>query len=348
MRGRGLGRRVWENRGSRGRTRPGCPFFLACGGCQYQHADYRYQTEQKRSILRETLARIGKLTPPDDIDIIAGPDWGYRNRVQLHLAGSQIGYLEAQSHKLVGITNCPIASPRLNEAIGALREMMRKPRFPRFIRSLELFTKEDGVQLNILEKDQGIARSFFEWCAEAIPGYATGALHYDGYRVSYGSFFQVNRFLIRQLVEAALETAATGETALDLYAGVGLFSRPLAERFAPVTAVESGTSAVHDLEVNTDGKVRAVRESVDQYLAGVTTTPDFVLADPPRAGLGKAVVEHLLRLRPQRLTLVACDPTTLARDLAALLGGGYSLRKMVLVDLFPQTFHIETVAHLQL
>ena len=226
--------------------------------------------------------------------------------------------------------------------------MLRKPRFPRFLRSLELFTNEDGVQLNILEKDQGIARSFFEWCAEAIPGYSSGALQYGDFRVSYGSFFQVNRFLIEQLVETALEAAGTGETALDLYAGVGLFSRPLTERFATVTAVESGTSAVHDLEVNTGGKVRAVRESVDQYLAGVTTAPDFVLADPPRAGLGKSVVEHLLRLRPQRLTLVACDPTTLARDLAALLNGGYSLRKMVLVDLFPQTFHIETVAHLQL
>ena len=100
------------------RARPGCPFFLTCGGCQYQHAEYRYQVEQKRSILRETLQRIGKLTPPEDIGIISGPDWNYRNRVQLHLAGNQIGYLEAQSHTLVGITNCPIASPRLNEAIA--------------------------------------------------------------------------------------------------------------------------------------------------------------------------------------------------------------------------------------
>ncbi len=333
---------------SAGRTKPLCPFFLSCGGCQYQHAGYAYQLEQKRNILCEVLERIGKLTPPGDIAVISGPEWNYRNRSQFHLAEGQIGYLEAQSHKLVGITHCPISSPRLNQALSALREMMRKPRFPRFIRSLELFTNESEVQLNVLDKDQGIARSFFEWCADAIPGYASGALRYGAFRVSYGSFFQVNRFLVDQLVEQAMEQAGNGERALDLYAGVGLFSVPLAQRFTKVTAVESGTSAVYDLQVNAGPALEAVRESAEQYLAGITETPDFVLADPPRAGLDKAVVQHLLRLKPKRLTIVACDPSTLARDLASLLQGGYSLQKMVLVDLFPQTAHIETVVHLQL
>ncbi|MCX6622195.1 MAG: class I SAM-dependent RNA methyltransferase [Acidobacteria bacterium] len=330
------------------RAKPGCPFFLSCGGCQYQHAEYRYQLEQKRVILREVLERIGKLAPPEDIGIVSGPEWNYRNRSQLHLASGQIGYLRAQSHQLVGITHSPISSPKLNEALAALREMLRKPRFPRFIHSLELFTNETDVQLNVLEKDQGVARSFFEWCAGAIPGYVSGALHYGAFRVSYGSFFQVNRFLVDKLVETALDEAGSGETALDLYAGVGLFSVPLAGRFAKVTAVESGISAGHDLQANAGASVEAVREPVEQYLAAVTATPDFVLADPPRAGLDKTVVEHLLRLKPKRLTIVACDPSTLARDLAALIKGGYHLRKMTLVDLFPQTYHIETIAHLQL
>lgn len=330
------------------RVRPPCPFFGICGGCQYQHAGYEYQLDQKRQILGEVLERIGKITPPAGIETISGPEFGYRNRSQFHLAGGQIGYLAAQSHRLVGITHCPISSPRLNEALAALRQMMRKPRFPRFIRSIELFTNENEIQLNVIGKDQGVARSFFDWCAEAIPGYSSGALSYGRFRVSYGSFFQVNRFLVDALADEALSRAGSGEWALDLYAGVGLFTVGLAQRFERVTAVESGTSAVYDLRANAGPAVEAVPETVDRFLARMTETPEFVLADPPRAGLGRAVVEQLLRLRPKRLTVVACDPATLARDLAMLLGGGYAIARMALIDLFPQTAHIETVVHLEL
>lgn len=330
------------------RVAPPCPYFGACGGCQYQHAGYAYQLEQKAIILREVLERIGKITPPGEIDVVSGPEWNYRNRTQFHLAGGQIGYHEAESHRLVNIAHCRICSPRLNEALTAIREMMRKPRFPRFIRSIELFTNETDVQLNVLDKDRGVARSFFEWCAAAIPGYSSGALRYGAFRVSYGSFFQVNRFLVDKLAELALEHAGMGEHALDLYSGVGLFTVPLAGRFARVTAVESGASAVHDLRANVGSAAEVVHQPVERYLAATDAAPDFVLADPPRAGLGKPVVEHLLRLKPKRLTVVACDPATLARDLAALVGRGYGLRRIVMVDLFPETAHIETVAHLEL
>ncbi|MCC7498873.1 MAG: class I SAM-dependent RNA methyltransferase [Bryobacterales bacterium] len=330
------------------RVAPPCPYFGACGGCQYQHAGYAYQLEQKAIILREVLERIGKITPPGEIDVVSGPEWNYRNRTQFHLAGGQIGYHEAESHRLVNIAHCRICSPRLNEALTAIREMMRKPRFPRFIRSIELFTNETDVQLNVLDKDRGVARSFFDWCAAAIPGYSSGALRYGAFRVSYGSFFQVNRFLVDKLAELTLEQAGMGEHALDLYSGVGLFTVPLAGRFARVTAVESGASAVHDLRANAGSAAEVVHQPVERYLAAIDAAPDFVLADPPRAGLGKPVVEHLLRLKPKRLTVVACDPATLARDLAALMGRGYGLRRIVMVDLFPETAHIETVAHLEL
>ena len=127
----------------------------------------------------------------------------------------------------------------------------------------------------------------------------------------------------------------------------------MARRFASVTAVEAGSSAVRDLEftaagavANAAGALRAEHSRVEDYIARLETTPDFILADPPRAGLGKEVVAHLNRLAPARLTIVSCDPATLARDLAAL--PGYSIDRLTLVDLFPQTYHIETVAHLRL
>jgi 23S rRNA (uracil1939-C5)-methyltransferase len=336
------------------RTEPLCPHFTRCGGCHYQHAAYEFQVAQKLAVLREVLRRVGKLEPPDEIDTLTASPWGYRNRAQFHLVGGAAGYLEAGSNRLCPVERCPICSPKLNEALGVLWKMIRSPRFPRFLRSIELFTNENEVQINVLETDRPVARRFFDWCAESIPGAAAGSLDYAAagqiHRVSRRSFFQVNRFLIEELVARAL-FQAEGETAADLYAGVGLFSLPLARRFRSVAAVESGAIPIRDLEFNAARAAVAVsaeRCTAEAYLERLERPPDFMLADPPRAGLGKTVVRQLLRLRPPRLTILACDPATLARDLGHLTAGGYRLEKMTLVDLFPQTYHIETAAHLRL
>lgn len=329
-----------------------CPYFGRCGGCHYQHAGYDAQLAFKRAILAETLRRVGKIEPPAEIPVFAAEPWHYRNRAQFHIHGNEIGYLEARSNRLCGIEQCPISSPRLNQALATLRTMLRDPRWPRFVRAVEIFTNEDQVQLNVLESDRPVASRFFDWCAEAIAGFVPGALDYAAaghtYRVSGGSFFQVNRFLIDQMAGRALDHAA-GESALDLFAGVGLFSLPLAKRFANVTAVESGSGALRDLRFNAERAgvaVEAHQKSVDAFLADLTVTPDFVLADPPRSGLGKIVVRELVRLQPPSITIVACDPATLARDLAAFLAGGYQLDQLTMVDLFPQTYHIEAIARL--
>jgi len=250
-----------------------------------------------------------------------------------------------------------VASPALNEALAVLREMQRDRRFPDFVRGLELFSNEAEVLLSVVEAQPShrrVARRFFEWAAERIPGAAEVELNYQAagetFRVSRASFFQVNRFLIDALVTCALE-GSSGETAVDLYAGAGLFALPLARRFAQVTAVESFRAAVSDLEFNAERaglNVTTVCASAESYLERLPAAPDLVVADPPRAGLGKSAVTHLLRLKPGRLVLVSCDPATLARDLAQLLAGGYQLEELVLIDLFPQTPHIESVARLRL
>ena len=333
------------------RVAPPCPYFGRCGGCHYQHATYEFQLAAKRAILAEELRRLGRIEPPEEIAVVAAEPWGYRNRAQLHIEAGRVGYREARSHKLCAIDRCPISSPKINEAIGALAGMLRDSRWPRFIRSLEIFTDERQVQLNVLETGRPVARRFFDWCAETIPGLVAGAVDYqDRFRVSRNAFFQVNRFLADKLVETALEGAG-GETALDLYAGVGLFSLALARRFRQVTAVESGAAAAGDLVFNAERaalvNLRAEQGTTEAYLDTLERAPDFVLLDPPRAGLGKAVVQRLIGLRPPRVTIVACDPATLARDLAALLASGYRIEKMTLVDLFPQTYHLETVVRLK-
>ena len=322
-----------------------CPLFTRCGGCHYQHAPYEFQLARKVDILREQLRRVGKIKWEGEIATISGPALGYRNRGQFHLHNGKIGYLAAGSHNLVPVDGeCPISSPRLNQALAEMRERMPDRRFPGFVHSLELFTDETNVQVNILETDKPVAKSFYEWCGSTVAlEYAT---KFGKFRVSPRSFFQVNRFLIEQLVETAIGDASGG-SALDLYAGVGLFSIPLARKFKKVAAVEGGVTAARDLEVNAENAglvLQHLQGRVEEHLARITATPDFVVADPPRAGLGKTVVSHLARLKPARLTIVSCDPATLARDIAGLTD--YKIEKLTLIDLFPQTYHLETVAEL--
>ncbi len=332
---------------------PPCPVFGRCGGCQYQHASYDAQLRLKRDILVETLRRVGKIeVDAGQIAIESAEPFGYRNRAQFHFERGRIGYREMNSRRLVGLDQCPIGSPKINEVLAKLNRMVGDRRWPGFIDSLEVFTDERQVQWNVLESRQPVAKRFFDWLAEEVPGTVSGALEYavneDLFQVSGTSFFQVNRFLLPLLAELAIGEARGG-AAWDLYAGVGLFSLPLARRFEQVTAVEAGRSAA-DLRHNAERakvRVEVAGEQVEVFLAKAKTAPDFALADPPRAGLGKAAAARLAELRPQTLVIVACDPATLARDLAALQPV-YEIERITMVDLFPQTFHLETIVRLRI
>ncbi|HEY6987807.1 MAG TPA: class I SAM-dependent RNA methyltransferase [Bryobacteraceae bacterium] len=334
---------------------PRCEYFADCGGCHLQHAGYEFQLAQKRGILLETLQRIGGIRHEDDVAVISGDPWFYRNRIQLHFERGKSGFHRAGSHEVRPIDRCYIASPLLVEAIAKLQPAATRPEWPRFLRSLELFTNESELQVNVVDSTRPVAARFFDWLKTLLPSFVMGAIEYHvgagNYRISRGSFFQINRFLIEALVdEAVLESA--GEHAIDLYAGVGLFSVPLARRFLRVDAVERGGPGFRDLEWNAAQNgvpnLQAKRTAAEDFLREIEKAPDFILADPPRAGLGKETASQLLRLKPPRLTIVSCDAATLARDLRTLLAGGYTVKRLALIDLFPQTYHFETVAHLTL
>lgn len=327
------------------RAEPACPLFTRCGGCHYQHAPYPFQLEQKVAILREQLQRVGKITFDGEIKVVSGEPLGYRNRVQFHVDQGRIGYIAPGSHKLVPVEgDCPIASPKLNEMLSSLRERIHDPRWPKFLKTVELFTNETDVQINVVDAEKPVARRFYDWMESVVAlDYPTSV---GNFRVSPKSFFQVNRFLIEPLIEAAIG-GKSGEVAIDLYAGAGLFALPLAKQFAQVTGVEAGSAAAHDLRFNAERaevSVEAVYQRVEDFLMNFEGSADFILADPPRAGLGSTVVYELNRIAPQRITIVSCDPATLARDLAAM--PGYRIEALTLVDLFPQTFHMETVVDL--
>jgi 23S rRNA (uracil1939-C5)-methyltransferase len=168
------------------------------------------------------------------------------------------------------------------------------------------------------------------------------------YRVSAGSFFQTNRFLAAKLVELVTKDRS-GRAALDLYAGVGLFTLPMSRNFERITSIEFGQNSFDDLAANAAvPHIQAVHSTTEDYLNAARGRWDFAIVDPPRAGLGERVAKALVNLKIPRVTYVSCDPATLSRDLVTLLAAGYRVEEAHLVDLFPQTYHMESVFHLAL
>lgn len=313
------------------RIAPGCEYFGRCGGCQLQHAAPERQIALKREILLETLERLGGIAWAGPVGLHAAAPWGYRNRIRVRRAPQGgVGYYERESHRVLPVTHCPIAAPALERSLAALAAAPPG----------EYGDGGDDGEIDLATGNDG----------EAEPSSAPLELQVGAhrYRVSPGSFFQVNRFLAAELVEAVVG-GVQGGAALDLFTGVGLFALPLAERFARVEAVESHPAAFADLQSNVARRRNLSVSSLAAlaYLRRRAHGPlDLLVADPPRAGLGAALVAAILAQAPQRIHLVSCDPATLGRDLRGLLAGGYQIAELHLFDLFPQTHHIETVVKL--
>ena len=368
------------------RIEPLCPYFQRCGGCHYQHASYEHQLEIKTAILKENLHRIAKLELDKELKIDPSPAWNYRNRTRLKVQTEPefaLGYYKFNSHELLPVEECPISSLLINRAMAVFWELGRAGEVGNGIEEVEFFANGDDTQLLIeaycapdIRKDTAE-----QWAREvqdtlpdvtgvvmfkarhssaaaqgtsdperiALSGAAelTYKTDHASYRVSAGAFFQVNRHLTDKLVNV-VAVGRSGHTALDLYAGVGLFSAVLSREFAQVIAVESSPTSYADLLYNSPPNVKAVRATVEQYLKNVAgkLQPDLVVVDPPRSGLGENVIQALVTLGAPRITYVSCDPATLSRDLGRLLHSAYRVEEAHLVDLFPQTYHLESVFHL--
>lgn len=363
------------------RSSPPCPYFGKCGGCHYQHIGYEDQLRFKAEILKETLRRVAKLELPVEIQTHSSPPLNYRNRTRFHVRatpGFAIGYFRHGSHELLPIRECPISSPLINHVLAELWRLAEKQGIPSQIEEIELFANDSDdaclIELYIREVAEEMPlRSFAEAVSRTVPetvgiisfrnsrksdgkrdllcgepkmNYAAGG---QAYRVSAGAFFQTNRHLIQQMVELAVNQRK-GKLALDLYSGVGLFTLPLARRFERVIAVESSTISSEDLRASAPANVKVSIQSTEKYLTSTAgkRRPDLVIVDPPRSGLGSVVCRELLKMPAKEFVYVSCDPATLARDLKQLTAGGFNIAAMHLIDLFPQTFHIETCTVLRL
>ncbi|MFZ0634018.1 MAG: 23S rRNA (uracil(1939)-C(5))-methyltransferase RlmD [Candidatus Acidiferrales bacterium] len=356
-----------------------CPHFLACGGCHYQQMGYESQLPYKEQILQETLRRIGKIDWTGPIAVHASPPWQYRNRAQWKVRDTDpplVGYFRAGTTSVVDVESCPVLSPRLFGVLEEAKKLFAAGSLPPTLREVEAFVddRDESLMLTLtlvklapavcarVEKvltDVAGAQSllFQDTNQNRMQLFGSGSLKYRvgdfDYRVSHFSFFQVNRFLAAELASCVAEAAGSGRLALDLYSGVGLFSLPLGRQFERVIAVESNPVAVSDFKANAaaaggaaSGKFDSREADTLDFLRKLRERPQCVVLDPPRAGLGPEGAMRLAKLSPEKIIYVSCDPATLARDLAVLTAEGHAISVVHLFDLFPQTFHIESVVQL--
>jgi 23S rRNA (uracil1939-C5)-methyltransferase len=325
------------------------PLLSRCGA-DFQHLRYDAQLAAKQAMIADSLRRIGGIERAEPIPITPSPAvWEYRARAEWRHdpASRLLGYLESGSHRVVDVPRDPFVVPALADCYQRLREMLDAGSIPDWATELRAAAGDDGISLAPpLEQPE--------------PRLVHTTVAGERYAYDADCFFQVNPFVLDALVSEALRYAPepgsspSTRRAIDLYCGVGLFTLPLARRFAQVIGVEGQARAAEFAIQNLDAaglkNARIETASVERWLEGAYRShgrPAFLLLDPPRTGLPGPGLRALPRLRPARIAYVACDPSTLARDLKALLASGYELVSVAAIDMFPQTHHVEIVAHLR-
>lgn len=343
------------------RIQPKCAHFGICGGCHYQNLSYEKQLEVKTEILRDQLARIGKIENPPVAPMVASPsEWNYRNHVQFHLTeDGKIGFVNARGNSVIPISECHLPETGISALWPELQfdsnmDIERVSLRAGMDEDLMLILDSDSPETPDLEIEADIsAIHLFEEHPVVMAGQDHLFIQVLGrdFRVSAASFFQVNTAMAEKMVEHLLAVlpVSNSDTLLDLYCGVGLFSAFFASRAGTVIGVESSESACQDFVVNLDefDNVELYEGEAEEILpaliAQIGNLRD-ILVDPPRAGLDRHAIDSLLALQPHLLAYVSCDPSTLARDAKRLIEGGYLLKQVMPFDLFPQTYHIESIS----
>ena len=344
------------------RVVPRCAHFGpgGCGGCHFQHIAYEAQLQFKREIVVDQLQRIGGFADPPVLPTLPSPQpWGYRSHATFHVnAEGRLCFVGTDDTSLVPIEECHILRPELLELLTLLD--LDVPELERVRlqvgsdpddRMIVLSTRDDSVPE--LLADLPVSVNFLLSDNEPVnligESHVNYTVHGRTFRVTAGGFFQVNLPVAERLVELVLDRLALqgNEAVLDLYAGVGLFTAFLAERAALVTSVESYPPAVTDADANLADldNVDLIEGNVEDVLPALSELYDAVVLDPPRSGVHVRALDALGELAPQTIVMVSCEPSTLARDAQRLARKGYRLLSVQPVDMFPQTYHVESVAH---
>lgn len=363
------------------RREPPCPFYRECGGCSLMHLDAEAQRDVKREILRESLARNGNVDFRGTIEMRHGPELGYRVRARFHVRltrrGPVVGFRQRRSHRIVDVDECLQLTPSANAVLTVMRQWLaEEPRRAEGMLGFEILepvdtrSSEPGKALVHLRVRRGRSHgtASLERLAERASlsglvisdeeGRRRGGwgspilLHHVAGRdlqASAGGFFQANRFLLEELTRTVVADAVEREArVVDLHCGVGLFTLGLAARAHTAYGVDVSAPSVADARAN------ARRAGFDQLHLRCVAASDFsseggldgaslVVADPPRGGLEKDVIEALCQSPPRELRYVSCDPAAFGRDAGRLTSRGWKLDRLVVFDLFPNTHHFETI-----
>ncbi|MFQ5595387.1 MAG: class I SAM-dependent RNA methyltransferase, partial [Anaerolineae bacterium] len=328
-----------------------CPYFGRCGGCQWQHVDYKTQLAFKTNLVREQLRRRGDFeNPPVRPAIGMEEPWHYRNQARFTIGrDGQLGFNEQFTRRFLPIDECLILHPKINAVLRALQGRCADVKHQVVVRygfhtdELMVFPH---VPVDGLPFETG--QRYFH---ETLLGHR--------FQVFDSSFFQTNTLqaeTLAQLVQEKLALAGD-EVVVDAYCGVGAFGVLLAEQAGHIIGIEESATAIADARENIEGfdnpstssgrRIELIEGKTEAVLPQLEGPIDAVVLDPPRAGCRPVVLEALIKLRPARIVYVSCDPYTLARDLRILVDGGFDLMEVQPVDMFPQTHHIETVTTLQ-
>ena len=335
-----------------------CRHFGSCGGCHYQHLPYEQQLVLKRELIRDQFVSTGRFVNPEVKPVMASPkEWSYRNSLQYHLSpNGKLGFHQNRSNETIEITECHLGYPPTEELRTRL-DIEPAATLKRIL--VRCGSQEDDLLIGFEYAGDALPEFGTELPYSAVVMNATGEVLLAGtpynvfdllgerFIVSAGSFFQVNLEQTVAMVKYLLEKTdiKREDTVFDLYCGVGLFSKFIAPRVKEVIGVELSESACDDYAANLDGNenVALYIGSVEEVMPSMPQKPDVVILDPPRAGLTPGVIDAILQSEARQVVYVSCDPATLARDCRRFVDGGFQLEEIQPFDLFPQTFHVETV-----
>ena len=336
------------------RIEPLCPYYNVCGGCDLMHLSYKDELKYKENKIKDIMNRYAKL---DNVSNIIGCDkeLNYRNKVTFKV-DKKISLSKKESHELVNIDRCLLISDKMNNYITIINKMDLSNISEVIIResindTMIIFMCDEDVNIDTSTLDCNVIKYYKEYVILKGNNYIVDKIGNLSYKISPSSFFQVNKYQVKKLYDLVLDNIkpSKDDKVLDLYCGTGTIGLYVSNYVDEVLGIEINKDAIKDAnynkELNNIHNISFIAGD-SKIIHNINFKPNKIIVDPPRAGLDKKVIDDIIRINPERLIYVSCDPITLARDLN-ILKEKYNINKIIPVDMFPRTYHVETVCVLE-
>ena len=334
---------------SNDRIKPVCPYYNECGGCDLMHISYENELKYKENKIKNIMSRYASL---DNVSNIIGCDneLGYRNKVTFKV-DKRISLSKKESHELVNIDKCLLISDKMNSYINIINKMDLSHIKEVVIREsneiLIIFICNQDVDIDTSKLDCDVVKYYNKYITLKGNNYIIDKIGNLSYKISPSSFFQVNKYQVKKLYDLVLDNLdlTNEDKVLDLYCGTGTIGLYISDKVKKVLGIEINEDAIKDAnynkELNNIHNISFIAGD-SKIIHNIDFKPNKIIVDPPRAGLDKKVIDDILNINPERIVYVSCDPITLARDLN-ILKDKYTVEKIIPVDMFPKTYHVECV-----